>query len=104
MNLMGSAFRAPLQAIGIETGAPGRALGEGREARFRFAPWPGLLLFRSSDPVDAAESTSPVDQLARELWEAHATHHQEVIPMPALHGISSVHSSRTTGDSSRAWR
>ena len=35
--------------------------------------------------MEAAESLNPVDQLARELWEAHATHHQEVIPMPALH-------------------
>lgn len=25
------------------------------------------------------------DDLARELWEAHATHHQEVIPFPQLH-------------------
>jgi hypothetical protein len=23
-------------------------------------------------------STNPIDQLARELWEAHATHHQAV--------------------------
>jgi hypothetical protein len=28
---------------------------------------------------------SPIDQLARELWEAHATHHQEVIPFPQEH-------------------
>ena len=25
------------------------------------------------------------NDLARELWEAHATHHQEVIPFPQLH-------------------
>ncbi len=26
-----------------------------------------------------------LDDLARELWEAHATHHQAVIPVPQLH-------------------
>jgi hypothetical protein len=28
---------------------------------------------------------SPVDQLAQELWEAHATHHQAVIDFPQEH-------------------
>lgn len=26
-----------------------------------------------------------VESLARELWEAHATHHQQVIDFPTLH-------------------
>lgn len=26
-----------------------------------------------------------LEDLARELWEAHATHHQQVIPFPQLH-------------------
>ena len=26
-----------------------------------------------------------LDALARELWEAHATDHQQVVPMPTLH-------------------
>jgi hypothetical protein len=28
---------------------------------------------------------NPVEALAKELWEAHATHHPGVIPMPQLH-------------------
>jgi hypothetical protein len=29
-------------------------------------------------------STNPIDQLAKELWDAHAMHHQTVIAMPEL--------------------
>jgi hypothetical protein len=28
-------------------------------------------------------SQNPVDELARELWEAHATHHEELTRLPA---------------------
>jgi hypothetical protein len=29
------------------------------------------------------EATNPVEDLARELWEAHATHHEELTRLPA---------------------
>ena len=35
--------------------------------------------------MSAAPSPDVIDQLARELWEAHATHHQEVIAFPQHH-------------------
>jgi hypothetical protein len=39
----------------------------------------------STKTSKAAHLSNPTDALAQELWEAHATHHQEVIPMPQLH-------------------
>jgi hypothetical protein len=39
----------------------------------------------STATLKAANLSNPTDALAQELWEAHATHHQEVIPVPQLH-------------------
>lgn len=35
--------------------------------------------------LDVAADPETLDQLARELWEAHATHNQQVINFPTLH-------------------
>lgn len=38
-----------------------------------------------SDDSKRTETTAEVHSMARELWEAHATHHQQVIAAPQLH-------------------